>query len=232
MLVTVQSVVGSPGVSTLTVAIASHLDGIIWDCDMAGSSLAAWSGRKPESQKAGPEKGWGSLERDWLDRIPDPPLDEHLSEVCKVPLLAGDILPRRMRRLDPTRFARWAHQRSTRQIVADLGRRASLLPADHHVIVARADHPSLWRTWATLLEQDAEKAKQAFWAICAVPSRDDSQTVNSPKALERDWGISDSVIIPWDPRSAKRIGQGHPMRTGALWKRTKPLSDSIIARFS
>ena len=233
MLVTLQSVVGSPGVSTLSVAVAAHLEGVLWDCDPSGSSLAAWAGRKPQlGPRYLPEPGWATLERDWLARQVDPPLDDHLTEVCKTPLLAGEIVPRRMRGLDRVRFAEWAHQRSTRQVVADLGRSTALLPADQHVIVARADLPSLWRTWATLLEVDEGLVKAAIWVICAVPKRDDAGTLTDERALEREWGIESSVRVPWDPTTAKRIAQGNTIRTGPLWKRAKVLCDQIRLRFS
>lgn len=233
MLVTVQSVVGSPGVSTLAVALAAHLEAVVWDCDPAGSSLAAWAGRKPAMKhKVRLEPGWYSLDRDWMKGTPDPPINEHLSNLGNdVHLLASEIATDR-RSPDERRFAHWAHTRSRRTVVADRGRQQGVIPADHHVIVVRATLEALWRTFVPMVEAYPEETKRATWAVLKVPGRDDSGVVSDVKLLKSSWGIAKSIFIPWDPRTAAKIGRGQTVRSGPMWKRSKALAELIRSDFS
>ncbi len=214
MLVSVQSVVGSAGCSTLSTHLALSLDAVLWDCDQSGSCLVVWAGHNP---KRPPKTGWLSLEQAWRDdRSQPPPLEEHLSALGKARLLAGAINAHRLEGLSTAELSRWFRSQGDGQTaVADYGRHTEPISADLRVVVVRPHLSAMWRTFARLTRAEQSTA-DSVWALmsgaadrsAAAKFASGDETV-SVDHIQRNWGVK-AVRIPWDPKAALTATRGKP----------------------
>ena len=220
MLITVQSLVGGPGVTTFAAVLASVTEGIYWDCDLYGSSVATWAGREPT--RVVDHRDWHNMQQSWSADVKTPPLSAHLTPLWGTKALIGNIDPHVQGRTDRDRLSMWAEQTQSDILIADRGRAPDLVSARWRFIVCRPYKDQLWRTW---FQFEKGLAPKSAWVLCGEP-RFNEDAIDA-KELKEDWGLEHCYTLPWNKKLASAIIRGKQPPRGPYRNEVTKMANSM-----